>query len=138
MNIKLFFINYAYNIQIMSKSRFELWSRNIARKDEMIDMLIEAYQSTSCHTPFFEVKTCSNTSKVFHYPSSFNHIETSFSNISNSIFCGILKGLNKHLHIIRIYFDLTVHFSFRLVFACFYLKYMTSLRIIDIILLDSP
>ena len=97
MNIKLFFINYAYNIQIMSKSRFELWSRNIARKDEMIDMLIEAYQSTSCHTPFFGVETCSNTSKVFHYPSSFNHIETTFWNISNSIFCGVLKGLNKHL-----------------------------------------
>ena len=65
----------------------------------MIDMLIEAYQSTSCHTPFFGVETFSNTSKVFHYPSSFNHIETSFSNISNSIFCDILKGLNKHLHI---------------------------------------
>ena len=77
----------------------------------MIDMLIEAYQSTSCHTPFFEVKTCSNTSKVFHYPSSFNHIETSFSNISNFfIFCGILKGLNKHLHILRILMlDLCLH-----------------------------
>ena len=96
MNIKLFFINYAYNIQIMSKSRFELWSRNIARKDEMIDMLIEAYQSTSCHTPFFLVETCSNTSKVFHYPSSFNLIETPFLNICNLIFCGISKGLIKH------------------------------------------
>ena len=62
----------------------------------MIDMLIEAYQSTSCHTPFFGVETCSNTSKVFHYPSSFNHIETIFSNISNFILRGILKGLNKH------------------------------------------
>ena len=130
MNIKLFFINYAYNIQIMSKSRFELLSRNIARKDEMIDMLIEAYQSTSCHTPFFGVETCSNTLKVFHYPSSFNHIETTFSNISNFVFSG------KHLYIAIIHRN--VHFNFILVFACLYLKYMTSLRIIDIILLDSP